>query len=197
MFILFLHQNFPAQYLHAAAALQAAGSHQLLALIPADNRRPPIIPVRRYPWPPAPSAARNDLAAHYADCTTRASAVADALLGLKAEGATPDLVIGHGGWGETLFVRDVWPNVPILLHAEFYHRGRGLDVGFDPETSSPDPTRAAHLARARGVVMLQALTGASHGVSPTHWQADTFPASLRPKIDFVHEGAADQAPAGR
>ena len=188
MVVLFLHQNFPGQFLHAAAALQAAGSHELLALVPSDNRRPPVIPTRHYPWRSAECGGRSNLAGHYANCTSRGSAVADALLGLRAEGYMPDLVVGHGGWGETLFVHDVWPDVPILLHAEFYYRGHGLDVGFDPETSHPDSTRAARLARARSVVMLQALTDASHGVCPTRWQSDTFPGFLQSKIDIVHEG---------
>jgi glycosyltransferase involved in cell wall biosynthesis len=188
MRILFLHQNFPGQFLHAAVALQATGSHQLLALVPTDNRRPPVIPLHHYRWRPPASTARNDLADHYADCASRGSAVADALLRLKSEGYTPDLIIGHGGWGETLFVRDVWRDVPILLNAEFYYQGHGLDVGFDPETSHRDPAQAARQARARSVAMLQALTDASHGVTPTQWQAHTFPQSLRSKIDVLHEG---------
>jgi glycosyltransferase involved in cell wall biosynthesis len=188
MVVLFLHQNFPGQFLHVAAALQASGAHRLLALIPTDNRRPAVIPVRHYRWQPAEPRWRGELGGHYVDCASRASAVADALQALKSEGFTPDLVVGHGGWGETLFVRDVWRDVPILLHAEFYYRGYGQDVGFDPETSHPDPTRAALLARARSAVMLQALTDASHGVAPTRWQARTFPDFLQSKIDVLHEG---------
>jgi hypothetical protein len=153
MRILFLHQNFPGQFLHTASALHAGGSHELLALIPTDNRRTPLLPVRhvrRYQWRSVRSMERNDLASTYADCASRGAAVADALLTLKAEGYTPDLVVGHGGWGETLFVRDVWRNVPVLLHAEFYYQGHGLDVGFDPETSDPD-TRAPPGRRVRAV----------------------------------------------
>jgi len=185
MNILFLHQNFPAQFQHVAMALQAAGSHALLALVPDDNQRPPIVPIHRYNWK---STRSPGLAGHYADCTARGAAVADALLDLKKQGYTPDLVVGHGGWGETLFVRDVWPDVPILLHAEFFYRGHGFDVGFDPETASPDTSRDARMARARSVVMLQALTDASLGVAPTRWQADTFPHWLQFKLDIVHEG---------
>ena len=188
MRILFLHQNFPGQFLHTATALQASGAHDLLALIPLSNQRPPIVPIRHYRWEPPAASNRNDLTAHYAACTARGSAVADALLRLKAEGYTPDLVIGHGGWGETLFVRDVGRTAPILLHAEFYYRGHGLDVGFDPETAAADSQAAARQARARGVVMSQAMTDATHGISPTQWQVGTFPAFLQPRIEVVHEG---------
>jgi len=185
--ILFIHQNFPGQFMHVTRALHAAGTHKLLALTSSANQRSPLVPVRHYHWR-STERAESSPGKHYAECASRGAAVADALLGLKAEGLTPDLVIGHGGWGETLFVRDVWPDTPLLLHAEFFYRGHGLDVGFDPETSPPDLTRTTRLARARSVVMLQALTDASHGVAPTHWQADTFPACLRQKIDVIHEG---------
>jgi glycosyltransferase involved in cell wall biosynthesis len=188
MRILFLHQNFPGQFHHVAQALAASGAHHPLALIPTDNQRPQSIPVRRYPWRAVQHVRRSGLASHYVDCAGRGAVVADALLTLKSEGYEPDLVVGHGGWGETLFVRDVWPDVPILLHAEFFHRGEGLDVGFDPETADPDPAHSARLARARSVVMLQALTDATRGVAPTRWQRDTFPMPLRQKIDVIHEG---------
>ncbi len=29
-------------------------------------------------------------------------------------GFTPDVVVGHTGWGETLFVKNVWPTIPLL-----------------------------------------------------------------------------------
>ena len=188
MRIAFLHQNFPGQFFQVANALQRKATHDLVAVIPRTNTRPRSIPARRYDWTADHSRAAANVAANYVECTSRANAVADALLALKAEGFTPDLVVGHGGWGETLFVRDVWPDVPILLHAEFFHRAEGLDTGFDPEIANPDPPRHARQVRARSVVMLQGVADATRGVAPTLWQADTFPALLRPKIEIAHEG---------
>src|SRR3546814_13506041 len=59
--------------------------------------------------------------------------VARSLVQMQQKGFRPDLVIGHPGWGELLFVRDVLPDVPIVSYAEFFYRGTGADVGFDPE----------------------------------------------------------------
>ena len=63
--------------------------------------------------------------------------------GLKREGFTPDVMIGHCGWGEVLFVKDVWPSVPLLGYFEFFYRVAGSDMDFDPEfpPASDDPTR--------------------------------------------------------
>ena len=33
---------------------------------------------------------------------------------LDRDGYIPDIVIGHNGWGETLYVKDVWPQTPLL-----------------------------------------------------------------------------------
>jgi len=125
MNIFFFHQNFPAQFAHVAAALAPLRSYELLAVTSASNRRPAIIPVQHYHWQPTSTGGDTGLGSHYATCAARGTAVADALTALKATGYAPDLIVGHGGWGETLFVRDVWPDIPILLHAEFFYRGLG------------------------------------------------------------------------
>jgi len=188
MNIIFLHQNFPAQFRSVAGALQAAGNNTLLAVVPLGITNPSTIPLRTYAWPAKRKHILHDFAGPYAESTDRASAVADTLLAVKSEGFVPDLVVGHGGWGETLFVRDVFPEVPILLYAEFFHSARGLDVGFDPEIARTDSFQQTKKVRARSVVMTQGLFDATRGVAPTHWQANSFPPLLRDKIDVVHEG---------
>ena len=35
--------------------------------------------------------------------------------------------------GESLFLKEVWPNAKLGLYCEFFYSPRGLDVGFDPE----------------------------------------------------------------
>lgn len=106
---------------------------------------------------------------------------------LRSEGYTPDLVIAHGGWGEALFVRDVWPRARVIQHAEFYHAAEGADVGFDPEFS-PASFSIRLQIRTRNAVMAQALLDADRAVAPTRWQASRFPPDLHPKIAVVHEG---------
>lgn len=188
MRILFLHQNFPGQFLHVAHALKQQGGHDLLAVTDARNARARLIPTRTYRFEQKP-ATGEPLADHYATGVARARAVAEVLTSLRKEGFAPDLVIGHGGWGETLFVKDVWPRTKIILHAEFYYSADGADVGFDPEFA-PDPNDETlrYRIRARNAAMLQAFVDADVGVAPTRWQASRFPDPLQGKIKIIHEG---------
>ena len=63
----------------------------------------------------------------------RAEACAEAAHQLK-EGFTPDIICAHPGWGETLFLADVWPEyTDCFLSRVFLSSFKGLDTDFDPE----------------------------------------------------------------
>lgn len=187
MNILFLHQNFPGQFLHVARALQAGGKVAVRALTDAGNRRPEIIATERYAFSPQSIGRPFPLAFFYAQAAARGAAAAEAMLRMKAAGYAPDLVIGHPGWGETLFVKDVWPTATLVSYAEFYY-GMNSDADFDPEFRAPDLERLSIRLRARNAPQLQALQDADFGIAPTRWQAGRFPASLCEKIAVLHEG---------
>ncbi|MFN4156925.1 MAG: glycosyltransferase [Gemmobacter sp.] len=190
MKILFVHQNFPGQFPHLAPALVARG-HAVRALTDARNPRTSPVPVMKYRHdaaPPDPAATR--LGRTYTQMSDRGVTVARAALKLRRQGYVPDVVFGHSGWGETLFLREVWPEARHLVYAEFYYRGIGQDVGFDPEfdtapRGSFDPVM---VAQARAAHLGQALLHADAGLSPTLWQADSHPPDLRAKIRVIHDG---------
>lgn len=196
MKVLLVHQNFPGQFLHLAPALAARG-HQVLALTAEANRRPSPVPVVRYRFadPAAPSQggapqspAPQRLARHYEAAATRGLAVARAARQLRAErGFVPDVILGHPGWGETLFLKEVWPEARLIVYAEMMYRTGGLDTGFDPEFARPE------FERRIGTVLrqphhLQSLIQADAALSPTRFQAETFPPELRAKIAVCHDG---------
>lgn len=188
MRILFLHQNFPGQFVHVATHLQRQGGHDLIAVVPETNTRPRLIPTRTYRFDPHSARTTVPLADHLTGRMARGQAVAGVLLQLRREGFTPDVVVGHGGWGETLFVRDVWPRTRIVLHAEFYYSAEGADAGFDPEFCGTPHEHFPMQVRGRNAAMALALLDADVGVAPTRWQASRFPDELRRKIQVVHEG---------
>ena len=99
---------------------------------------------------------------------------------------TPDVVIGHCGWGEVLFIKDVWPSVPLLGYFEFFYRKFGSDLDFDPEfpPASDDPMRI----RVRNTINLLSLDAADWGQTPTNWQRDQYPPIHRDRISVIHEG---------
>jgi len=99
----------------------------------------------------------------------RGVVVARACQQLREKGYMPDVVFGHSGWGETLFLKEVWPEAKLIVYAEFYYRGRGADVGFDPEFSPPTFDQVM-IAQGRTTHLGQALLHADAGLSPTAWQ---------------------------
>lgn len=186
MKILFVHQNFPGQFLHLAPALAERG-HEVLALTDAGNRRRSPVRVMRYKSPPAENPVRG-LGRSYAGHAERGWMAARAARALRDKhGYTPDLIIGHSGWGETLFLREIWPEARLLVYAELLYRTRGQDVGFDPEVNADtDEVRISTLARSAHLI--QGLVQADAGLAPTRYQADSFPRELRDKLTVIHDG---------
>jgi glycosyltransferase involved in cell wall biosynthesis len=105
---------------------------------------------------------------------------------LKNQGVRPDIILGHNGWGEMMFVKDVFPDVPTLLYFEFYYHARNVDVGFDLEYPS-HPLDAFRL-RTKNAVNLLSMEVADWGNAPTRWQRSVQPPEIRPRISVVHEG---------
>jgi glycosyltransferase involved in cell wall biosynthesis len=185
MKVLFVHQNFPAQFLHLAPALAARG-HEVRGLTAERNQRKSAVPVYRYRNPP--EAKVEGVARTFAEMSGRGLIVARAAAQMTAKtGFVPDVVFGHGGWGETLFLREVWPQARHLTYAEFYYGTEGRDSGFDPEFSNLDLMQRIAIA-GRKTHLLQAITEADAAISPTEWQASTFPAEARGKISVIHDG---------
>ncbi|MGV8949527.1 MAG: glycosyltransferase [Cypionkella sp.] len=187
MKILFVHQNFPGQFLHLAPALAARG-HDCLALTDAKNMRASTIRVAKYKHEAAKvDAAACRLGRNYTLMSDRGVTVARAALQLRQQGYVPDVIFGHSGWGETLFLKEVWPEAKLIVYAEFYYKGRGADVGFDPEFGAANFDQQL-IAQSRAAYLGQSLTHADAGLSPTHWQASTYPDSLRKMISVIHDG---------
>ena len=188
MKILFIHQNFPGQFLHLAPELVLLG-HECLALTDGGNTRTSTIPTLKYKHtaqPVDPAATR--LGRNYTLMSDRGVSVARACLQLRQKrGYVPDVIFGHSGWGETLFLKEVWPEAKLLIYAEFYYRGRGADVGFDPEFNTANFDQVM-VAQGRAGHLGQSLLHADAGVAPTHWQASTFPPALRQMLDVIHDG---------
>ncbi len=187
MKILFVHQNFPGQFLHLAPEMQRRG-HECLALTDFSNNRASAIPVVKYRHQvtqPDPTACR--LGRNYTQQSDRGVTCARAAMQLRQTGYIPDVIFGHSGWGETLFLKEVWPEAKLLVYAEFYYRGRGADVGFDPEFDKPSFDQVM-LSQGRTAHLGQSLLHADAGLSPTKWQASTYPPLLRERMEVIFDG---------
>jgi glycosyltransferase involved in cell wall biosynthesis len=185
MNILFVHSNFPAQFVHLASYL--AQAHNVVAIGGPSSRAITAVRLLRYRLSRGSTAGILPLAIRYeADCL-RGAATAAACSELLNQGFRPDLVVGHSGWGELLFVKEIWPDAKIIAYAEYYYRGRGGDSCFDREID--DPTLAnIMVAHAKNGGLAVSLADADLAISPTHWQRSCFPALLRSRIVVAHDG---------
>lgn len=117
----------------------------------------------------------------------RGEACFRAALKLRAQGFVPDVIIAHHGWGESLFLKDVWPTARLGIYCEFFYHPHGADVGFDPEFPPQDQGDACRL-RLKNLNNILHFEIADAGISPTHWQASTFPEPFGSKITVIHDG---------
>ena len=188
MKLLFIHQNFPGQFKFLAPALARQG-HEVVAMTMQKSEAGQWQGVRLVPYA-ASRGTTPKVHPWVSDFETKAirgEACFRAALQLKAQGFCPDLVIAHPGWGESLFLKDVWPAARLGIYAEFYYHPQGADVGFDPEFPAADAGDVCRL-RLKNLNNLLHFEVADAAISPTQWQASTFPEPFRSKITVVHDG---------
>ena len=187
MKFLFVHQNFPGQYLHLVRHLAESGTHEILFATEANQNTIPGVRKLMYRPRRAPSRTIHPDAREFELAMIRADSVGSAAVQFSRLGFVPDIIIGHHGWGEMLNLRDLWPDAPMLGYFEFYYRTEGLDVGFDPEFPA-NPNRFANV-RAKNAVNHLALNLGAHGQTPTRFQHSTYPHWAQPQIGIIPEGA--------
>ena len=185
MRILFVHQNCPGQFKHLAPALAGAG-HEVVFIGQKDKVTPPGVKRLEYEAHRKVTPKIHPYLAATEAAVLNGQAVARLAFKLRTQGFMPDAMIGNPGWGETLFLKDVWPESPLISLSEFYYNGRGSDVGFDPEfATGPDSLLRS---RTRSSQHLLAIEAADFAYSPTHWQRAQFPKAYQDKIRVIHDG---------
>ena len=195
MNILFIHQNFPGQFKFLAPALVRQG-HTVVAMTMQKLETRQWQGVRLVPFSASRGTTPNvhPWVSDFETKTIRGESCFRAALEMKAQGFIPDAIIAHHGWGESLFLKEVWPQAKLGIYCEFFYHPHGADVGFDPEFPVKDPGDACRL-RLKNLSNLLHFEVADAGISPTHWQASTFPEPFRSKVSVVHDGIDTQAVA--
>ena len=184
--ILFVHQNFPGQFPHIAAALVARGD-KVAAIGGETAKERPGVPVRRWKLGRGSTPEIFEPATRAEADLLRAQAAAKIAWEMKAQGYKPDLIIGHPGWGETIHMSEVFPGVPQIMFGEFFYKSHGADVAFDLEFEKNTPA-ADMQVHAKNLGMALAYSEADVIVCPTPFQASTLPIGLQSRVRVIHEG---------
>ena len=190
MNILFIHQNFPGQYRHVLKALAGSASRKMVALgvealqepIPSDVQAIRYEIHRRNARDIHPWALETETK------VIRGEACAAAAHQLSQAGFSPQLICAHPGWGESLFLREIWPEAPILHYQEFYYQSLGFDLDFDPATQGEASWQKAARGTMKNASLLMAIENGSWNVCPTSFQRSTFPAHWQESISVIHDG---------
>lgn len=186
MRILFLHSNFPAQYRHVALALAQNPKNQVV--FATKNQEVTLPGIHKLIFEPTrtPHPTTHPYVQPLENAVLHGQAIFRLALELKSKGFVPDVICGHSGWGPPLFVKDVFPDKPLICYFEWFYHAHGSDADFDPA----DPLSVDDVARIRvkNTPILLDLYSCDRGLSPTQWQKSQFPVEFHSKISVLHDG---------
>ena len=183
---MFIHQNFPGQYAYLAPAMAQRQGVTVVAVGEKPGYNAPGVQYVAYGAPRGAGEQTHRYLRPLETAVRRGQHLANRLVQLRDKGFSPDVIVCHPGWGDGLFLKDVFPNARTLYYWEFYYNSQGQDMGFDP--AIPVTLDDAARVRTLNATQLLSLQAADWGISPTRWQWSRYPAWARRRITCLHEG---------
>ncbi len=187
--ILFMHQNFPGQYRHLAPALNNNKNFEVSALS-INKNDVPNIKQHFYSLSTGNNEKTHRLALEFEAKMIRAEAATLRCIELKKDGLNPNVIISHPGWGETLFIKEVWPEAKIMNYFEFYYNTSDSDVDFD-KVDGLDVDKDFDMYSkliARNQPLLMSYLESDALIAPTKFQASVAPEFIKKNIHVIHDG---------
>ena len=186
MKILFMHPNFPAQFLNLCLALGTNKNYELVFL--TTKKEYELDGVRKVYYEQDPPREQNTHPFIHSveKAVMQGQSAFKAAKELKDSGFYPDIILGHSGWGSTLFMKDLFPDAALIGYYEWFYHSHGTDLDFDPSNSQSidDELRT----RTVNLPFLLDLAACDAGISPTQWQRSQFPSEHQHKIAVCHDG---------
>ncbi len=186
MRILFIHQNCPAQFKYLAPRLAADRQNEVWYITREGKPSLPGVTKAEYKLSRQATEKIHPYVKPFEEQILYGQAAARAAVSVKAKGFVPDVVFCHPGWGEGLFIKDVFPDSKLLNYTEFYYNAFGADVHFEPG-QKVDLDRICRI-RAKNANNLLSLAACDWAIAPTKWQWSQNPAEFRSKISVIHDG---------
>lgn len=186
---LFIHQKFPGQYRHIIKYLASQDNNQIIALgiEELQEEMPNNVQYLRYGINRGNTEGIHQWLLEIDSKIIRAEACTNAAYKLKKGGFEPDIICAHPGWGEALFIKEIWPHIPLLSYQEFYYNTTGFDFGFDKRNEIPSWEEKARV-KMKNTNPLLMLDISDWNVSPTKFQRCTFPQIYQERISVIHDG---------
>jgi glycosyltransferase involved in cell wall biosynthesis len=184
---LFVHQNFPGQFKYLAPALSKIDGNEVIGFSMNEVAGTDSLRVISYKVTRSNSSGIHPLLKDFETKVLRGEAAYRAAVALKQEGFYPDVIIAHPSWGESLFLKEVWPNAKLGIYCEYFYKAQGADFGFDAEFSSIKNDSEISI-KLKNINNYMHFDFAYTGISPTLWQRNTYPQSFQSRISVIHDG---------
>ncbi|MCB2082044.1 MAG: hypothetical protein KDD76_05355, partial [Rickettsiales bacterium] len=187
MKILFIHPNMPGQFKHLAPAFASDKNNQVVFLTkPRPHISLPDVTKIEFFTKRAVEPETHRYLIGFERAVIASQEVWRMCKKLKESGFIPDVIVGHIGFGDGLFLKDIFQDTPVLSLFEYYYHSRGSDTDFiREELMSPDDEARV---RMRNAIHLFNLTDSDWGISPTFFQRNQHPEIFHPKISVIHDG---------
>jgi len=191
MKILFVHNNIPGQYKHLLTYYSENTEYEVACIGDASNAIQEQsfnknIHIYNYKMPSKIIGHKHPYISNFEVQVLRGQHTACKADEVKKNGFKPDVICVHPGWGEGLYLRDVFPDAKILTFCEFYYNSKNADVDFELE--KPLPLEKLQQIRTKNAAQLISIAAGDWGVSPTNWQKNQYPEIIRKRIIVIHDG---------
>src|SRR5436190_9879769 len=188
MHILYVHQNFPAQFGHIAHHL--VGNMKWRCTFVSETAAGSVGGIEKIQYKLAGGATKQN---HFCSRTFENTVWhCDAVYrAMKARpDVRPDLIVGHSGFGSTLFLRELYPDVPIVNFFEFYYlpHDPDSDMDFRSDLGWDVPELKYLRSRCRNAMILLDLQNCQLGYTPTQFQLSKFPPEYVNKLRVIFDG---------
>lgn len=183
MKILFLHRNYPSQFKMPAIALSCDPRNSVMFI--TNDKTTELTGITKYVYDiPKQSSSSQSRFSFFEKDILHGKAAADVAMKLKQQGIIPDIIVGHS-WGTSLFIKDVFPDVPFICYFEWFNSTINSILDFDGSTPSIEEKELTKLNNSR---VLADLCSCDAGLTPTNWQKSQFPKEFQDKIKVIYDG---------
>jgi glycosyltransferase involved in cell wall biosynthesis len=188
MHVLYVHQNFPAQFGHIARHLVDKLGWRCSFLSETPGGVAGGIEKIQYKVAGGATKSNHFCSRTFENTVWHSDAVFQALR--TRPDLKPDLIVGHSGFGSTLFLRELYPTVPVINFFEYYYHPHDpdSDMDFRRDLAWDVPQIKYLRSRCRNAMILLDLQNCQLGYTPTRFQFSKFPEEYHSKMRVIFDG---------
>jgi len=183
MHVVFVHQTYPSQFGHLARYLTERHGFQCTFVCRNVSGNIGGVECIQYQLKGGATEQTHFCSRTFENGIWHAHGVYEALA--ARPDVRPDLVVGHSGFGSTMFLPQLY-KCPIINYFEYFYYAYNSDIDFRPDFPPTDIERLRALAR--NAMILLDLEACSAGYSPTKWQRSLLSPAYHNKIEVIFDG---------